>query len=80
MGDAMERAHDLWPEMALDAPEEGATPPTEVLWRALAAILVGALLGALASTHYDRVFGLSQPLSAIVRAVVFAAAWTRAGS
>ena len=73
----MERPRDLWAGMVLDAPEEGAARPAEVLWRALAAVMVGALLGALAGTRYDLAFGLSQPLSAIVQAVVFTAAWTR---
>jgi hypothetical protein len=75
----MERPHDLWADMVLEAPDEGVTRPAEMLGRALAAVVVGALLGALAGTRYDLVFGLPQHLSAIVQAAVFAAAWTCAG-
>ena len=79
MGGAMGRPHDLWADMALKASDEQATRPVKVLWRALAAMIVGALLGALAGTRYDLVFGVSQPLSAVVQAVVFTVAWTCAG-
>ena len=50
-----------------------------VLWRAVAALAIGALFGALASMRYDLVFGLSEPLCVIVQSAVFTAAWTSIG-
>ena len=78
-GGAVERPRDLWADMALEAPDEGAPQSSHMLWRALSAVAIGALLGALAGTRYDLVFGLSQSLSAIVQAAAVAAAWTSIG-
>jgi hypothetical protein len=75
----MGRALDLCAEIDLDASGEDSMQSGGVLWRAVAALAIGALLGALAGMRYDLVFGLSEPLCVIVQSAVFTAAWTSIG-
>ncbi len=49
--------------------------PTEsngrrVMWNALSALAIGALLGVLVAVPYDRLFGLSAPLYTVLKSLI----------
>jgi hypothetical protein len=48
----------------------------EMLWKALAALAIGALLGALVAVPYDRWLGFSTPLCTVLQSLVATASMT----
>jgi hypothetical protein len=72
MDQTLDRAH----KASFPVPQTGPAHFGEVLWPSLAALALGALLGAVAGMRYDVVFGLPEPACDILRSLVVTATWT----
>jgi hypothetical protein len=75
----MDRRLSLANELPLPAPDKRPARSAGVLWRSLSAVAIGAVLGTLAGARYDVLFGLSDPVCALLQSLLFTATWTYAG-